>query len=165
MGENLKLVDSMAKVLQQARVVELVLCVAFVLVAHLLEGCDKAGSGSGAADVMGLNNESSGVFDKLPTPAPTPAPPPPTPTPPAPSKCCDSSQYGKCCACAAQSGAGFSAGFSICKTLRGMRWVQGAIIQVAAHEAQSHVVYISRIAEMGRVLACKTPHGNNVVTT
>merc|ERR1712151_140451 len=104
-AENLKLVNSMAKVLQQARVVEIVLCVAFVLVAHLLEGCDKAGSGSGAADVMGLNNESSGVFDKLPTPAPTPAPP----------KCCDSSQYGKCCVCAAQSGAGFSAGFSICK--------------------------------------------------
>merc|ERR1712019_295207 len=38
-----------------------------------------------------------------------------------------------------------------CKTLRGMRRVQGAIIQVAAHEAQLPVVYISRIAEMGRV--------------
>merc|ERR1712151_1368025 len=107
-----------AKVLQQASVVEIFLCVAFVLVAHLLEGCshmDKSGGGRGAADVfMGSNNESSGVFDKLPTPAPTPAPPPPTPTPPAPSKCCDSSQYGTCCICAAQSGA-FSAGFSICK--------------------------------------------------
>merc|ERR1712113_605752 len=106
MGENLKLVTSMAKVLQQASVVEIFLCVAFVLVAHLLEGCshmDKSEGGRGAADVfMGSNNESSGVFDKLPTPAPTPAPP-------APSKCCDGSQYAKCCLCAAQSGAGFSA--------------------------------------------------------
>merc|ERR1712151_1048874 len=88
LAENLKLVTSMAKVLQQASVVEIFLCVAFVLVAHLLEGCshmDKSEGGRGAADVfMGSNNESSGVFDKLPTPAPTPAPPPPTPPPPPP---------------------------------------------------------------------------------
>merc|ERR1711918_338291 len=114
---------------------------------------------------MGDANNESSVFDKAPTPAPpapTPAPPPPTPVPaPPPSNCCDGSQYVKCCACAAQSPAGFSGGFSICKgdndcdctsqdpTPGAKRsaacGVQGTIIQVAAHEAQSHVVYISRI--------------------
>ena len=110
---------SMEKVLQQATSVKMMLCVTFVLVAHLLEGCGAGGgAGIGAADVMNANNESS-VFDKLPTPAPTvvtPAPPPPTPVPaPPPSNCCDGSQYVKCCACAAQQPQGFSAGFSICK--------------------------------------------------
>merc|ERR1712084_153997 len=100
-----------AKVLQQATSVKMMLCVTFVLVAHLLEGCGAGGgAGIGAANVlMDANNESS-VFDKVPTPAP----PAPTPAPP-PSNCCDGSQYMKCCACAAQSPAGFSGGFSICK--------------------------------------------------
>merc|ERR1712187_624510 len=144
-----------------------------VLVAHLLEGCGAGGgAGIGAANVlMDANNESS-VFDKVPTPAPpapTPAPPPPTPVPaPPPSNCCDGSQYVKCCACAAQSPAGFSGGFSIAKgttivigLVRIQHLVQNAVRHALGprghHIGNGTRKSISRIAEIGRMRVCLSP--------
>ena len=110
--------STMAKASRRASVVDTVLCASLLVVTHLLEGCGS-GAGTMSSHVMRSGNQTSEVLDKVPTPqppAPTPQPPAPTPVPaPPPSNCCDGSQYMKCCACAAQSPAGFSGGFSICK--------------------------------------------------